>query len=126
MMQTILSPPVSSPTKRDFRSLLNRFHLGPRGAKVTVIVVFTLCWLLVGLARTNVSRDLAGFEGSSLMALATSLQQGAVSGRDFQSTFGPATQFLAWIATSITKGGWSLGADGMIVFFVWRVTAVPM
>src|SRR5262249_43794814 len=126
MMQTILGPPVSSPTKRDLRSLLNRFRLGPRGAKLTVIVVFTLCWLLVGLARSNMPRDLAGFGGSSLMGLATSLQQGSVSGRDFQSTSGPATQLLAWMATAITKDGSSLSAYGMIVFFFCVVTAILM
>src|SRR6516162_9237444 len=104
MMQTILSPPVGSPTKRNlrsllnrFRSLLNRFRLGPRGAKLSIIAVFTLCWLLVVLVRSNIPRDLAGLEDSSLAALATSLQQGSISGRDFQATFGPATQFLAWI-----------------------------
>src|SRR5262245_19870570 len=95
---------ISSPIKkRDFRSLLNRVHLSPRAAKLSVIVLFTFCWLLVVLVRSNATRATSTLESSSLVALAKSLQQGAVSGRDFQSTFGPGAQFLAWVATAITK-----------------------
>ena len=124
-MQTIQGPPVSYPTKtRELWNLLKRVHLGPRGAKVTVIVLFTFCWLLVVLVRSTVPRDPAALEGSSLVALATSLQQGDVSGRDFQSVFGPGTQFLAWLATAITKNRSALDAYGMIAFFFCAVSAM--
>ena len=56
------------------------------------------------------------------MSLATSLQQGAVSGRDFQSVFGPGTQFLALLATSFTKTGSPVDAYGMIVFFFCAIS----
>jgi hypothetical protein len=115
----------SSPkTKIDFRSLLNRVHLGPLQAKLAVIIVFTFCWMFVALVRSNAPRQKVALVDSSLMGLATSLQQRAVSGRDFQSEFGPTTQFVAWAATRITKTRSSLDANGMIVFFFGAVSAV--
>src|SRR5262249_22276644 len=91
---------------------------------ITVIVLFTLCWLLVALVRSNLPRDTASLDNSSLMALATSLQQGDLSGRYFQSVFGPGTQFLARIATGITKNGSSFEASAMIGFFFCAVSAI--
>jgi len=111
-------------TKIDFRSLLSRVHLGPREAKLAVILVFTFCWLFVALVRSNAPRQKVALVDSSLMGLATSLQQRAVSGRDFQSVFGPTTQFVAWAATRITKTRSSLDAHGMIVFFFGAVSAI--
>src|SRR5262245_23662661 len=93
----------SRPEKKiDFRSLLNRVHLGPRGAKLAVILVFTFCWLFIALVRSNVPHQKVALTDSSLMGLATSLQQGGVSGRDFQSVLGPTTQLVAWAATGLT------------------------
>jgi hypothetical protein len=126
-MQTLrLASVKHEPEKKriDFRSLLNRVRLSPLGAKVAVIAVFTLCWLLVVLVRTSVPRDTTSLEGSSLMALATSLQQGAVSGRDFQSMFGPGAQFLAGLATAFTKTGSPVDAYGMIAFFFCATSAI--
>jgi hypothetical protein len=123
-MQAIQHTLVSSIQKKDLRSLLNRVHLGPRGVKVTVILLFTFCWLLVALVRNNVPRHTAALEESSLPGLATSLQQGAVSGRDFQSVLGPGTQFLASAATSSTKTRSPVDAYGMIGFFFCALGAI--
>jgi hypothetical protein len=124
-MRTIESPPVSNPRlKMALGNLLSRVRLGPLGAKVTVIVLFTVCWLLVVLVRSNVPHDNLTLENSSLTALARSLQQDEMSGRDFHSVFGPGTQFLAWIATAITKTGSSLEAYGMVAFFFCAASAI--
>jgi hypothetical protein len=128
-MQTLRLAPGKLATEKkriDFRSLLNRFRPSPLGAKVLVISGFTLCWLLVVLVRTNVPRDTTSLEGSSLMALATSLQQGAVSGRDFQSVYGPGAQFIAWLATSFTKSGSPMDSYGMIAFFFCAASVILM
>src|SRR5262245_2940350 len=104
-------------TKIDFGSLLNRVRLGPRQAKLAVILVFTFCWLFIALVRSNEARQKVALVDSSLIGLATSLQQGAISGRDFQSVLGPTTQFVAYAATGITRSRSSFYAYGMIVFF---------
>jgi len=119
-----LPAPVSKRPKRNFRSLLNRVHLSPRAAKMSVIVVFTVCWLVVGLVRSSVPPDGITSRGSSLVGLARYLQDGGISGRDFQSTFGPGSQLLAWLATSLTKSGSSLDAYGMITFFFCALSAI--
>src|SRR5262249_54281623 len=123
-MQTLLGPPVRVEKKRDFRRLLKRVQLGPRAAKAVVIVVFTFCWLVVALVRSNVPRDTVSLDGSSLMGLARYMQDGAISGRDFQSIFGPITQLLAWVATSLTNTRSPVDANGMIAFFFGSVTAI--
>jgi hypothetical protein len=109
---------------RNLQNLLSRVHLGPREAKLAVILVFTFCWLFIALARSNAPRQRVGLVDSSLMGLATSLQQRAISGRDFQSVFGPTTQFVAWAATRITKTRSSLDAYGTIVFFFGAASAI--
>src|SRR5262245_45124278 len=119
-----LPAPVKRRPQRDFRSLLNRLHLSPRAAKMIVIVVFTVCWLVVGLVRSSVPPDGVTSEGSSLVGLARYLQDGGISGRDFQSTFGPGSQLLAWMATSLTKSGSPLDAYGMIRFFFCAMSAI--
>src|SRR5262249_30073069 len=122
------SPPVSNLRLKRLTmalgNLLNRVRLGPLGAKVTVIVLFTVCWLLVVLVRSNVAHGNLTLENSSFAPLARSLQQGDVSGRDFESVFGPGAQFLAWIATGITKTGSSVEAYGMIAFFFCAAGAI--
>jgi len=108
----------------NLQNLLSHVHLGPREAKLAVILVFTFCWLFIALARSNAPRQKVGLVDSSLMGLATSLQQRAISGRDFQSVFGPTTQFVAWAATRITKTRSSLDAYGTIVFFFGAASAI--
>jgi len=98
--------------------------LRERAAKIVVIVVFTVCWLLIVLVRSHVANDPTATEGSSLPALATALQQRAISGRDFQSMYGPAAQLLAWIATAFTVTRSALDAYGMITFFFCAATAL--
>jgi len=111
-------------TRINFRSLLNRIHFGSREAKATVILLFTLCWLLIVLVRSHAPRDPATVENSTLMGLATSLQQGAISGRDFQSVYGPAAQSLAWMATRATATRSALDGYGMINFFFCAASAI--
>jgi hypothetical protein len=93
-------------------------------AKLAVVLVFTVCWLLIVLVRSQVANDPVATDGSSLPGLATALQQGAVSGRDFQSMYGPAVQWLAWIATGFTATRSALNAYGMITFFLCAASAL--
>ncbi len=107
---------VSKLPKIELGSFLHSIHFGQREAKIAVVLIFTLCWLSIVLVRSRVVRDPAAPEASSLLGLATALQQGAISGRDFQSMYGPAAQFLAWIATLATATRSALDAYGMITF----------
>jgi hypothetical protein len=80
--------------------------------------------MFVALARSSAPRDGAPPEVSSLPGLAKLLQQDDLSGRDFQSIFGPATQFAAWAATAVTKTRSSADAYGMIVFVFCAASAI--
>jgi hypothetical protein len=98
--------------------------LNEQVAKMAVVLVFTVGWLLIVLVRSQVANDPAATEGSSLPGLAAALQQGAISGRDFQSIYGPAVQWLAWIATGFTATRSALTAYGMITFFFCAAAAL--
>src|SRR5688572_16280712 len=99
---------------------------GSQGLKVAVVVAFTLCWLLIILVRSQAPRDPASTEGSSLVGLATTMQQGELSGRDFQSMYGPAAQMLAWICTTVTSSRSPLDGLGLMVFAFCAASAVLM
>jgi hypothetical protein len=110
--------------KPDLRSLLSRMRLGPLGAKIGVILVFTVCWLAVVLVRiNNAPHDSVSLEGASLIGLAQSFQQHNISGRDFQSMFGPGAQLLASIAMAATKTHSPAHASGMITFVFCSASA---
>jgi hypothetical protein len=109
---------------QDFRGFLKGIRPTPAELKFVVILFFTICWLLIVLARSYVPRDPAALEGSSLVGLAAAMQQGAISGRDFQSSYGPAAQLLAWAATTLTATGSALDAYGMITFLFCAGSAV--
>jgi hypothetical protein len=103
--------------KPDFRALVSRMRLGPLGAKIGVILLFTVCWLAVVLVRiNNAPHNSVSVEGASLIGLAQSFQQHNISGRDFQSMFGPGAQLLASVAMSATKTHSAAHAYGMITF----------
>ena len=110
----------------DLRNFFAEMKFGSFGLKVGVVLIFTVCWLLIVLARSQAPRDPASFEGSSLVGLATAMQQGALSGRDFQSMYGPAAQTLAWICTTVTFSKSPLDALGLIVFAFCAASAVVM
>ena len=110
----------------DLRNYVAGMNFGSQGLKVAVVLVFTLCWFFIVLARSQKPPDPATFEGSSLVGLATAMQQGALSGRDFQSMYGPATQVLAWICTILTSSQSPLDALGLMVFFFCAASAVLM
>src|SRR2546428_6962492 len=105
-MQTLFSQPparVATIAKVDFRRVLNRVKFAPRAIKCGVVLLFSVLWLVVALVRSTAPRDAESLETSSLMALARLLQENFISGRDFQSVFGPGMQFLVAIATSLTN-----------------------
>ncbi len=106
------------------RSLPHGSPLAEWVAKIAVILVFTAGWLLIVLVRSHGAKGPTATEGSSLLGLATALQQHAISGRDFQSVYGPAAQLLAWIATAATHTRSALDAYGMITFFFCAATAL--
>jgi len=134
-LQTLFSPTpapqkgvkamiVSKLHKVDLRSLLHRISFSSREAKIAVILISTLCWLSIVLVRSQLVRDPAAQDASSLPGLAAALQQNAISGRDFQSMYGPAAQFLAWMATAATATRSPLDAYGMITFAFCAASAL--
>jgi hypothetical protein len=94
------------------------------GLKIGVVLVFTLCWLLILLARSYSPLDPASLEGGSLVGLATAMQHGALSGRDFQATYGPAVQVLASMCTSVVSIHSPLDALGLMIFALSAASAV--
>jgi hypothetical protein len=108
------------------RNYVDGMKFGAKGLKVTVVLVFTLCWLLIILARSTTPLNPASLEGSSLLGLATAMQQGDLSGRDFQSIYGPAAQVLAWICTTLTSSQSPLDALGLMIFAFCAASAVLM
>src|SRR5262245_53642976 len=119
-----MKAPIVGRLKELKRSLPQGSPLAERVAKIAVILVCTVCWLLIVLVRSHGAKDPTATEGSSLLGLATALQQHAISGRDFQSMYGPAAQLLAWIATAATHTRSALDAYGMITFFFCAATAL--
>ena len=110
----------------NFGNYFAEMKFGSQGLKVAVVLVFTVCWLLIILARSQAPRDPASLEGSSLVGLATAMQQGELSGRDFQSMYGPGAQALAWICTTVTSSRSPLDALGLMVFAFCAASAVLM
>jgi hypothetical protein len=100
--------------------------LGSGGLKVALIVAFTLCWVMIILVRSQSPRDPASFEGSALIGLATAMQQGELSGRDFQSIYGPAAQVLAWACTTVTFSRSPLDALSLMFFVFGVASAILM
>src|SRR5437762_4451052 len=126
-MQTLFSQPparVATIAKVDFRRVLNRVKFTPQAIKCGVVLLFTVLWLVVALVRSTAPRDAESLETSSLMALARLLQENFISGRDFQSVFGPGMQFLVAIATSLTNAPTPLDTHAMIAFFLAAGTAI--
>ena len=119
-----LKDPIAGKLKELNRSWRGGSPLAERAAKIAVILAFTVCWLLIVLARSHQAIDPGANEGSPLPGLATALQQRAISGRDFQSIYGPAAQLLAWTATAVTVTRSALDAYGMITFFFCSATAL--
>ena len=52
------------------------------------------------------------------------MQHGSLSGRDFQSTYGPAVQVLAWISTTVIWTQSPLDALGLMIFAFSAASAV--
>src|SRR5207249_11124726 len=67
--------------------------LAERVAKIAVIVVFTVGWRLIVLVRSfHLAIDPTAIDCSSLLGLATALQQRTISTRHFQTLYGPGAQ----------------------------------
>src|SRR5262245_8283048 len=110
--------------KSSLQNRLKSFRLGPQAARFVVVLLFTLCWLLVALVRSSAPSNTPALDSSSLIGLSTLLHQDAVSGRDFQSVLGPGAQFMAWVATSLTKTGMPVDAYRMMAFWFITTSAV--
>jgi hypothetical protein len=110
----------------ELRSRVRQMQFDAWAAKVIVVVVFTLCSLLIVLVRNQAPGDPAALENSSLVGLAKAMQQGAISGRDFQSIYGPATQALAWLCTKVTLTRSALDAFGLMTFAFCAASVVLM
>src|SRR6266699_3542350 len=93
-------------------------------AKTAVVLVATACWLIVVVVRGQFLGEATNLDASWLMGLATLLQQGSISGRDFHFTYGPAAQILAWIATSVTTTKSAFDAYRIISAFFCGASAL--
>ena len=109
-------PATRTSRMEELRGRVRQMQFDAWAAKVIVVVVFTLCSLLIVLVRNETPGDPAALENSSLVGLAKAMQQGAISGRDFQSIYGPATQALAWLCTKVTLTRSALDAFGLMTF----------
>jgi hypothetical protein len=117
-------PATRASRMEELRGRVRQMQFDAWAAKVIVVVVFTLCSLLVVLVRNEVPGDPAALENSSLVGLAKAMQQGSISGRDFQSIYGPATQVLAWMCTKVTLTRSALDAFGLITFAFCAVSVL--
>ncbi|PYR99881.1 MAG: hypothetical protein DMG12_19345 [Acidobacteria bacterium] len=93
-------------------------------SKVALVLVFTLCWLITIVVRSRFAGNGTNLDASWLIGLATSLQQGSISGRDFHFTYGPAAQILAWIAASVTTTKSAFDAYRIISAFFCGASAL--
>lgn len=116
------SPRISK--MEELRNRVQQMQFNAWAAKVVVVLVFSLCSLLIALVRSQSPGDPASLEHSSLVSLAKAMQQGAISGRDFQSTYGPAAQALAWLCTKVTLTRSALDAFGLMTFSFSAVSLV--
>jgi hypothetical protein len=110
----------------ELRNRVRQMQFDAWAAKVIVVVVFSLCSLLIALVRNQSPADPGTLESSSLVGLAKTMQQGAISGRDFQSVYGPATQALAWVCTKVTLTRSALDAFGLMTFVFCAVSILLM
>jgi hypothetical protein len=110
-------------------------------AKLLVIVVFSAVLLALALMNApGIPQDMApeDLHVSWITSLAATLQQGQVSGRDFNYTYGPLSQALAYLAVTLTRSNSALAGFpsivvafraagilllGLILTTVWRVGA---
>jgi len=74
----------------------------PNAAKIVVVFIFTVLWLLVDLVRAQPGPPEIKLDDSIFMANAALFQQDAVSGRDFHFTYGPLYQLFLYSATHLT------------------------
>jgi hypothetical protein len=91
-------------------------------AKIAVVLLFTVCWLASCLVRASSEGELIGVDPSWLMGLATSFQQGLISGRDIHFTYGPLAQVLAWFATGLTASKSAFDGYRMICFVFFSLS----
>src|SRR5437879_5742292 len=95
-----------------------------RWAKPAVVLLFTALWLLVAWARACLASGETELDASWLMGLATTFQQGVISGRDIHFTYGPLSQLLAAWGVSITGSGSAFDAYWMIVFLFMSFSVI--
>jgi hypothetical protein len=97
-----------------------------RWLKFGLVLVFTACWFLSIVVRSRFTGGETALDASWLMGLATSLQQGLISGRDFHFPYGPAAQIVAWIATILTFSRSAFDAYRMIYLAFATLTALTV
>jgi hypothetical protein len=73
-----------------------------RYAKLIVVIFFTVAWITISIMLSRLGTDGTQLDASWWLGLIAMFQQGHLSGRDFQFTYGPLGQGIAWIATLLT------------------------
>src|SRR5438093_13783844 len=103
----------------DARSAL---RLRDRYAKPAVVLCCSALWLLVSVVRipdaTGGSSDMS-LDSSWVIGLAASFQEGAIAGRDFQFTYGPAAQIIASIGAWLNADASAYPALPLILLSFW-------
>src|SRR5882672_9315044 len=72
--------------------------------KLIVVAVFTCLWFVVALMRSRFGGGATqtSIDTSWWLGLVAMFKQSAISGRDFQFTYGPLGQTVAGLATLVT------------------------
>jgi hypothetical protein len=94
--------------------------------KLAVVLIFAAFWLVVGIVRAPEvpAASSMGVDEPWTMGLAAALQQGQVSGRDFNFTYGPLAQLLAALAIPLTSSRSAISAFPFILLLFWIASIV--
>lgn len=117
--------------KAQFKTSLNtlwqkkRFFYRDRG-KALVLLVCVLVGTIISIARTSAPANGAdaNLDSGYVMALAATLQQGYVLGRDIVFNYGPLAQIINWMATLFTANHSAFDSFALIIFFYRMLSLV--
>ena len=95
--------------------------------KTIIILIWITLTFIQTISITNTGPTLGvdtGLDDSWIMSLPQTFQQGYISGRDFQFTYGPLWQFLCWLVAFGNNSKTSFDDYGLILLF-FHIGGVP-
>ena len=100
-----------------------------RQAKLLVLVLYSLVMCCLAVVRVPASagnQGAVGLDTSWVIALAATLQQGEISGRDFNFTHGVLSQALAGLGLVLNTSGSAFDAYPAIILTYWVTNIILM